>query len=524
MPPRARVVPSAAMLSFALLSLLPASLLPPAARAAVPAGDSEPLRLQLVAPPGALHPGETARLTLRLAGEKGAQEDSARELEIELSGGAELGLPAQVKVPAGTTEVELELRPRSVGVFRVEAGSRGLFSAHAVIAVAPPASPSGTAAAVHPASPAPAQPLAAAPASGPTASPRAEVSLPPSTPAHVDPRLLSGVSAPSSSTSVPVRVAPSGAVELIAQPTSLHLDSEGWELATIDVFWFENGSPAVRASDLAVDLVAEGRGSGAPQVSPRRLVISGGAIRSDQEATVRVNAPVEVRLRALYAGGEAVPVDLHFLPAEPAAIELVGVPPLLRGLGEVEPGPFVRLVDAAGEPVAAADPLAVTVTAAGSTGNITAAAQIAAGEFEAPVDLALDRHGEYTLTAASRLGTVGPVRLRYAVDWLVIAVTLAGGALGSLTRVLYRQRQLRPRALVRILVLGLVAALLLLLLSTFGLLSLVDGALPIGVAALAEIPTANLAGALLLGFLAGLLFDRLFGRLLAGGEAAGGGG
>lgn len=117
--------------------------------------------------------------------------------------------------------------------------------------------------------------------------------------------------------------------------------------------------------------------------------------------------------------------------------------------------------------------------------------------------------------SAPDFASAAPYTITYAIDWRMIAFALAGGLLGSLARVLYRRE--RERGPVRVLVLGLLAAFLTLLLFSFGLLSVLEGALP---EALAKLPSHGPFAALLLGFLAGLSFDKVFGRLLAGAEPA----
>lgn len=184
----------------------------------------------------------------------------------------------------------------------------------------------------------------------------------------------------------------------------------------------------------------------------------------------------------------------------------------------------MRLLDDDGEPVVTEKPVDVDVAVAGPTGTRSYSATIEPSRMQAKVALELNRPGSYTIQAsAPGLRDSDTLPVRFAVDWLLLSMALFGGVLGSLTRVLYRRDRCEsvwPKGIVRVLVLGVAAALLVLLLSLFGLLSLLSGALPEGVSEeLQKVSATSLFGVLLLGYLAGLLFDKVLGRFLGGGEA-----
>ena len=308
-----------------------------------------------------------------------------------------------------------------------------------------------------------------------------------------------------------------GEVRLIPEHLERYRGKQGWESVSIDAYWYEQGNPSAAPHELDLALVAN---QGDLRIDPVRLNILPGDFMSQRPAVVTAVATAKASLRALYPGGQSNLVDISFLAAPATQLSFSSGPQVIRGFGVVSSEVYVRLLDAAGVPAVADRPIQVNMQLNGPIGSPQLSpAVIPAGEIETRVPLVLPRFGAYTVIAsAASLADAPPLSIQVAFDWLLRLATLLGGLLGSLTRVLYRGQSAEetPRRLLRVLLLGSLAALLVVLLSAFGLLSLLGGALPAGWSdALAKVPLGSLTGVFLLGFLAGLLFDRVFGSLVS---------
>jgi len=315
-----------------------------------------------------------------------------------------------------------------------------------------------------------------------------------------------------------------GEVRLIPEHLQRYRGTHGWESVSIDAYWYEKGNPSASPRELEIALVAD---QGDLHIAPVRLNILPGDFMSKQPAVVTAEAAAKASLRALYPGGQSNLVDVSFLAAPATQLSFSSGQQVIRGFGVVSSDVYVRLLDAAGVPAVADRPIQVNLQLNGPIGSPQLSpAVIPTGEIETRVPLELPRMGAYTLIAsAASLGDSPPLSIVVAFDWLLLLTTLLGGVLGSLTRVLYRGQsaEAAPRRLLRVLLLGSLAALLVVLLSAFRLLSLLTGALPQGfAAALAKVPLGSLTGVFLLGLLAGLLFDRVFGSLVSPAPAGGG--
>jgi hypothetical protein len=309
----------------------------------------------------------------------------------------------------------------------------------------------------------------------------------------------------------------SGGVRLIPERLERHRGSQGWESVAIDAYWYEKGNPGPAPHDLDLALVSA---QGDLRIDPARLNIRGGDFVSTHPAVVTPAAAETASLQALYAGGQSNRVEMSFLAAPAARLSFSSGPQLIHAFGVASSDVYVRLLDAAGEPAVTDQPVKISLQLSGPIGSPQLPpAVINAGEIQTQVPLQLPRFGVYTIVAsAPNLADASPLTIEVAFDWLLLLATLLGGLLGSLTRVLYQgQREAAaPRRLLRVLLLGGLAALLVVLLSAFGLLSLLAGALPESwTQALARLPLGSLTGVFLLGFLAGLLFDRVFGGLVS---------
>ena len=314
-----------------------------------------------------------------------------------------------------------------------------------------------------------------------------------------------------------------GEVRLIPDHLQRYRGTHGWESVSIDAYWYEKDNPSASPRELEIALVAD---QGDLHIAPVRLKILPGDFMSKQPAVVTAEAAAKASLQALYPGGQSNLVDVSFLAAPATQLSFSSGPQVIRGFGVVPTDVYVRLLDAAGVPAVADRPIQVNLQLNGPIGSPQLSpAVIPTGDIETRVPLELPRMGAYTLVAsAASLAESPPLSIEVAFDWLLLLTTLLGGVLGSLTRVLYRGQsaEAAPRRLLRVLLLGSLAALLVVLLSAFGLLSLLTGALPQGfAAALAKVPLGSLTGVFLLGFLAGLLFDRVFGSLVSPAPAGG---
>ncbi|HVT58118.1 MAG TPA: hypothetical protein VHR45_06940 [Thermoanaerobaculia bacterium] len=543
-----------------------------------------PSRLRLRVPRDPLLPGQQASLTieavgdppLEISGQRAEPLPATRPIEIALAGATALTVQARVVLRPGQPAIEVPIRAARPGVWVIEASSPGLYSAiaHVVcidqktldshrlaagrLAPAPTAVRKALQAekalAMAPLRPAPPRP--ATPGSGEKASAAepgrpAARSLGSARPAAAPP-----TAEPVAPTSVPVTIAvpvpgaaappPSGAatgegaaraggpataaggtsgeVRLVPDHLKQRRGTGGWDSVALYAYWYEGGNPSPASRNIDVALFAQ---QGELQIEPQRLSIASGDFVSQRPVTVSAGVPETAVLQALYPGGQSNPVELEFLAPAPVRLAFDGAPELIRGFGTVRSGIYVRLLDASGQPVAADQPVPITVELIDPTGARTQPAVPASTSINAAVALDLSRWGKYTVRAfAPSLAEAAPLAIQFAIDWLLLVVALVGGIAGSLIRVLYLSERSWRSGLVRVVALGSAAALLVVLLWSFGLLSLLSGSMPEGFATgLQRIPVGSLAGVFLLGLLGGLLFDTIFGRLLhraVGGSSGGG--
>jgi hypothetical protein len=528
-----------------LRALLPAAALFCAGAGPLRAGP--PSRLRLTVPAAPVAPGQEARVKIELLGEDRKPVPTLRERKIQLTGAGGLSPVATVTVPAGSSEVEVPIATSKPGLWQLEVTSPGLSSAAGVVlSLAHPADhprPASqpllraTARRPQPASPPPATTRAAPspPAARPTLearrNPGSMILRLPSPSAGAMRERAARVTAPAPASPAaapapepapppppppaPAPVADRGHVELIAQPIKLRRGQRGWETSRVQAYWFRDEAPERTPHDIQLSLVLTG-GSGNAGIDPPLLSIPRDAFMSPAAAQISAQGADTAQVKALYDGGVSKPVEISFLPTVPFQLGFEGPAEVVRGLATVSSDLYVRLLGEDGQPVPAAQPVPVTVAVEGPAGTVSQAVSIPVGAIEVRVPVDLARQGLYTVRAsAPGLTPADPFTLTYAIDWLLIAFALAGGVLGSLARVLYRRE--RDRGPLRVLILGLLAAVLTLLLFSFGLLSILEGALPEG---LAKLPSHGPFAALLLGFLAGLSFDKVFGRFLSGSEPA----
>lgn len=495
-------------------------------------GDELPVRINLRMPSSPPQPGKTAQITVELLGESGRPAATSEALQIDFTGLAGLAAP-RVTIPAGASHIDVAIQPAKAGLWKVEARGRGLLPGFGVVVCI---------AKVQKAIPA----TLAVPPSAHRLSPsagatneireRSRVSrdaqlrlraVPPAalrTPAPAPPPPIGNdVSildepAAMGGDQPPTVEAPAGRVELIAQPAKVRRTRDGWQ-SRVDAFWLEGDVPALRSSPLPLKLVLE-EGTGQPD--PDNMEIRGGQFKLEAPAKISATNVDSAVIRAFYPGGKSNPVRIEFVSSPPAKLALSGASRSFRGLTGVTSDIFVRLLDDSGLPVVAEREIPVEVAAEGPLGTRAYSARVQAGAMQAKISLDLNRPGSYTVQAsAPGLAESNALVVRFALDWLLIASSLFGGILGSLTRVLYRRERVWPKGFARTVALGVAAAFLLLLLSIFGVLSVLGEALP-AAKSLEKVPATSLLGALLLGFIAGLVFDKIFGRFLGerGGRGA----
>ncbi len=471
-----------------------------------------PARIAVQAP-GSLHPGEAGKLVLSLAGTKGEPTRALQPLPVEIRGAGALG-PATATIPAGASSLEVAIHAPKPGLWQIEARSPGLASGFAIVVCIAPqlrgiqrpvTVPEVRAQAVPP-------PLQRTPSVKvqPRFFPRAMVR-------RLQPRAAQPPQETAAAEPVPPPVPsaapappPQGHVELVPQPQTVPRGPNGWA-GQVEAFWYEGDAPGLIPADLNLSLLVDG-GTGEARVAPAELHIKRGGWKSDP-ATVSANGADTAEVRAVYPGGTSKPVAINFLAAEPVKLDFAAQPALFRGLTSVATDVYVRLLGADGQPAVSGTGRPVTLAVQGPTGTRSYVGSVPAGEMQAKIPIELARPGDYSLVASAATLVSPPLAIRFALDWLLLASALAGGVLGSLTRVLYRRERLWPKGLPRSLALGVAAALLVLLLSLFGVLSILGDALP-AAEALQKVSPTSLAGALLLGFLAGLAFDKIFARFL----------
>jgi hypothetical protein len=509
---------------------------------------AEPPARIAVEAPALLKPGEAGKLVVSLAGTKGEPTPTLQPLAIEIRDAAELGAPATATVPAGATRAEVAIHASKPGLWQIEARAPGLASGFAtVVCIAPerlaarhPAPFPGAVGQGAPAPrPLPTQTPTLAPDKdqAPAIQPRVLPRLPPRSGSYRVERSIVRerlpvpvpvpVPPPTTATgpipqAVPVGSGPiappppppsQGHVELKPQPRTVHRGPSGWE-GQVEAFWYEGDVPGVIPTDLSLSLLVDGK-TGETRIAPTVLRIPGGQFKSDP-ATISARSADTAEVQALYAGGQSKPVEIDFLASAPAKVGFPGPqqPLSFRGLTAVASDVYVRLFDEEGQQAVSAAGQKVNLAVQGPTGTRTYSGSVPPGDVQAKIPIELPRPGKYSIVAsAPGLADSSPLAIDFALDWLLLACALGGGVLGSLTRVLYRRERLWPKGLPRSLALGVAAALLVLLLSLFGVLSILGDALP-AAEALQKVSPTSLAGALLLGFLAGLVFDKIFARFL----------
>lgn len=492
-----------------------------------------PTEIRLRAPESALTAGQRGSLVIELLGENDQPAPALQDLQIRLEGIGALTREKSVTLPAGASRIEVPIQAPKPGLWQIEAKAPGLASGFAAVTCLRERP--------QPATEIKALQLPAAvekkierdlkvAAAKPERQRRKELDiLMRRTAAEV--ATMESVAAgdePDDEQPPPPPPPPlpglaeaalaQGKVRLIAQPPRLRRERGGWESSRVEAYWFQGDAPELSPRDVILSLVVE-QGSGAA-VAPTLLNIPSGQFKSAEAARISARQVETAVIRAFYPGGSSEPLQIEFMQSVPVRLAFDSQEQTFRGLTEVTTDLFVRLLDDAQMPVIATHDVPVNVVVQGPLGAQSSQTKVPAGATQAKVSVDLNRPGRYTVRAsAPGMADPEPAKIRFALDWLLLASSLIGGILGSLTRVLYRREKVWPKGLARVLALGVAAALLVLLLSLFGVLSVLGNVLP-AAKTLEKIPATNLFGALLLGFIAGMVFDKVLGRFL--GDTKGG--
>ncbi|HEX2252945.1 MAG TPA: hypothetical protein VHQ65_06740 [Thermoanaerobaculia bacterium] len=524
-------------------------------------------RVEAVAPK-AMAVGRPATLEVRLVDGDGEPLAAPRDLRVELVGAEQLTEPSSFLLPAGRNGVAIELRPQKAGAWAVEVVVEGFPSAWVPCTVFRPATvPRQEATAVRAlgverprietplrpsaggdaeAEPAPRStepllsqmPMAGRPERPlPTARsverrpvlPRpGSIARPGETGQPVDPQPRPPQAAPPEPPATPPPTPPPAAgrgVRLVPADAEVVPGPDGRFTLPINVYWYENGVPALRQERLRVSLVADPR-PGDLRFEPEQVEIP----PADFLAVALLTAGREgrIRVKALYPGGESAPAELFLGPAEPAALHFAGgdgEPERLRALAAADLPVLIRLHDHLGRPVPAPTEIAVDLVLRSEAGTDTERVTFPAGAASLQHVFQVGRFGRYRLSASAGRLQGDEREVEVAFDVALLLWALLGGLAGAALRLLWQPRARRGRTVARILVLGVAAAGIVLLLAAFGVLSGLEKLDPAGLWSLLEtLPVSSQASVFLLGLLAGLTADGLF-RLLTrrrrGGPAAG---
>lgn len=512
-------------------------------------------RVEAVAPK-AMRVGQPATLEVRLVDGGGRPLAAPRNLRVELVGAGRLTEHGTFVLPDGESGVMIDLAPQEAGAWAVEVVVEGFPSAWVPCTVFEPSNaPRGTATAMRARgvetrlAPTKALPRGADAESEPAprsqepmvmqvpVEPRPELQLPtaraverpvlrpglPRPPAgsvfrREEPTVVSGRAAPETEPEPPGPPPPveptAREVRLIPSEAEVAPGPDGRFTLPINVYWYENGVPAVRQEGLRVSLVADPR-TGDLRFDPERVEIP----PQDFQAMALLTAGREgqIGVKALYPGGESAPAVVRLRPPEPAALRFAGSgeePEQLRALAAADLPVLIQLQDPLGRPVPAPEEIAVDLVLRGEAGPDPERVVLQAGAASLEHVFKVGRYGDYMLSASAPRLAGDERAVKVGFDFALLLWALLGGLAGAALRLLWDRRVRRGRTVARILVLGVAAAGIVLLLAAFGVLSGLEKLDPGGLWSLLEtLPVSSQAAVFLLGLLAGFTADALF-RLL----------
>jgi len=477
-------------------------------------------RIKLVAPGGPIAPGEPASLKLRLERLNGAPFSSQRPVRVEIVGGSAFLERAVHVLDAGNSELTIPIKARGAGVWPIQARSLGFFPGSATVVCvdrkASAAAIPGIGGELSHLTGAPPPPVIHEPGAGPqgdTAGPTTPEPHP-VPPAHA-PIEHPVTAAPTGSTE-PSPVSDPGTVRLI--PQSPISDESGAQAIDILAFWFVADHPGVRDEDLDLTLVMEGGDCHGCRLEPRIVRIPAGGVSSERAGRLTSTRDGAATVTAFYPGGTSAPAEVVFRTPDPSALYLEENAEY-KGLASLRLRQAIVVVDEAGNPSVMDHDAVGRLTARGPAGLESVDVPFAAGAHWAFAEVPLTRFGKYVLEADVPGLRMARTEIDYGLDWSLVLVSLAGGLLGSGAKLVFSARRRGwTKGLLRALFLGALSALLVVLLASFGILSLLQGLGPSSLwEELGKVPSTSIAGALLLGLIAGLLFEGVHGYVIGWG-------
>lgn len=490
---------------------------------AMPSGRG--IQLQLQVPEEPLVTGEKGRLIVTLADTEGKPRTPGRDLTLQLDTEDGLLKNRRIPWPKNQSRLEIEIGSEVPGSWFVEAFGEGLFPASTLVVVVEP-EPAGAAGEAEETvaevgSEAPAE-LSREGADAPDddrilatvegADTEAPVVVPIDRP-QLDRRVLSPqllrqarLQNPALLEALEARgpTAEPRAGSLVLQPNraKVRRGADGLYRLKVKALWFVDGLP--KKIDETLDLWFVFAPHTADRGTlPETVTISRGAVSGDTE--IRSKSPGEVQLSAMSERGISKPIEVTFLPPRPAGLAFSQPRYRVRSLAAAKLDLSIQLRDEIGNAVVAGKDTEVVLSWSGDEGTGNQRLTIAAGEFEEAAPLQLSRFGSYTVgvTAAELQSAEAAVDLD--PDYMALLLALLGGIIGALARLLFVHRDDKwKKGIWRSLLLGAVAALLVLLLAVFRVLSTLEQWLPAELSMLGGLPFANHLAILLLGLVAGL--------------------
>lgn len=512
------------------------------------------IQLQLQVPEEPLATGEKGRLVVALTDPQGETRKSQRELTLTLDTSPGLLKERRVSWPKGQSRLEIEIVSEVPGSWFVEASGEGLFPASGLVVVvasedaprsvqAEPArgAPDGVPRSVA-AEPVRAEPVAAAPErNGEEAMEVSEGSpvddllfpMPEAIGVEVSaqgidvvaldqrrwsPQLLRQARLQNSAllesleTRGPAPSPQEGALVLQPSQANVRRGADGWYRLKVKALWFVDGLP--KKIDDALDIWfvfaphTPDRGT-----EPETVSILRGAVGVDTE--IRSQSPGTVQLSAMSERGISEPIEVSFLAPRPTELSFSQAHYRVQSLAGTSLDLSIQLRDEINNAVVATEDSEVVLSWSGEDGTGRQNLMIAEGSFEVAAPLEVSRFGSYVVEAS--MVDLLPARAEVELDpdYLALLFALLGGILGALARLLFVHKDGKwKKGILRSLVLGAIAALLVLLLAVFQVLSTLEQWLPSELSMLGKLPFANHMAILLLGLVAGLGLESIILRFV----------
>ena len=483
---------------------------------AMPAGQG--IQLQLQAPEEPLLIGEKGRLVVTLADAEGEPRAPGRDLTLQLETEDGLLVERQVPWPKDQSRLEVEIGSEVPGSWFVEAFGKGLFPASGLVVVVEPDESGVSTEAVAEAPAEVASESMDAPADDVIFEVPGETA--PETPVlrridvpRIDRRVLSPqllrqarLQNPTLLEALETRGPTSNPREgtLVLQPSRARVrrGADGLYRLRVKALWFVDGLP--KKIDEALDLWFVFAPHSADRgTEPETVSISRGAVGADTE--IRSRSPGEVQLSAMSERGISEPIEVTFLSPRPAGLAFSQPRYRMQSLAAASLDLSIQLRDEIGNAVVAGNDTEIVLSWSGNEGTGNQRLTIASDEFEVAAPIQLSRFGSYTVRVSAAELQPAEAAVEIDLDYLALLLALLGGIVGALARLLFVHRDDKwKKGIWRSLLLGAVAALLVLLLAVFQVLSTLEQWLPPELSVLGSLPFANHLAILLLGLVAGL--------------------